>query len=107
MRVYLSSVRRSLPNEPFFETVVGVRSLRGDRALWACVGLGDKGASLALLAAVAWCSERNHLIVGSETAERPETSSSVDELLSGAAKLVREPAANDALRARKTRKDAA
>jgi hypothetical protein len=45
------------------ETVVGVRTVRGERALFACAAVGARNVALALVEAVAFCARNGHAIV--------------------------------------------
>lgn len=45
------------------ETVVAVESLRTQQTQWACVGIGERGAAYAVVAAVQWCAAHRWPIV--------------------------------------------
>jgi hypothetical protein len=48
---------------PHGQIAVGVRRLRDRVPLWACLAHGERGLSLALIAAVQWCALHGHTIV--------------------------------------------
>jgi hypothetical protein len=52
---------------PHVEAAVGVRRARDGAAPWACLGRGEAGAALALVAAVQWCAQCGHTVVTAET----------------------------------------
>lgn len=66
MRVELVSVAQGT------QTVVGVRSLRTGRVLFACVSMDARGAELAMLAAERYCIERSYVLVMPGSAARAD-----------------------------------